>query len=436
MCDTIIATPEATKDGVMLFGKNSDREADEAQNLVIIPAADHNPKEELHCTYITIPQVSHTHRIIISQPFWMFGAEIGMNEHGVVIGNEALITKVKPAETGLTGMDLLRLALERSNTAEKARDTIISLLEKYGQGGRCGYRDTLYYMNGFLIADSKAAYVLETVDKHWAWKQIHGIWSISNKISIEHDYDAISEHLIDDTIQKGWCHSVEDFNFSQNYTNKLITWGAAGHRREQINRCYLANHDKKLTLSDFLTMLRSHTDDPAWKPHQGLRMTVCAHAANNLTKHTQTTNTLLAQIAPERFHCFSTGASNPCLSPVFPVFSPNTQLPSDYHKGNELFEETAFWWRSERVHRKAVLNFAATTKIIAPAIEKYESQMLKQVLPNQNPLTQAEIDQYFSTVQTLLHDWEQALAHVAAASPWWLRRFWAKYNRLNKVIPL
>lgn len=63
----------------------------------------------------------------------MFGAEIGINEYGVVIGNEALLTKINPKKSALTGMDLLRLGLERSQTAKDARDTIIQLLEKYGR---------------------------------------------------------------------------------------------------------------------------------------------------------------------------------------------------------------------------------------------------------------------------------------------------------------
>ena len=41
MCDTMVATREMTADGVTVFGKNSDREPNEAQHLVSFPAQDY-----------------------------------------------------------------------------------------------------------------------------------------------------------------------------------------------------------------------------------------------------------------------------------------------------------------------------------------------------------------------------------------------------------
>ena len=65
----------------------------------------------LQCTYIEIEQAEATQGVILSKPAWMWGAEMGANEAGVVIGNEAVYTKLqssKDAEEKLLGMDLVR----------------------------------------------------------------------------------------------------------------------------------------------------------------------------------------------------------------------------------------------------------------------------------------------------------------------------------------
>lgn len=63
----------------------------------------------LQCTYIEVEQVLKTHAVILSRPSWLWGAEMGANEHGVCIGNEAVWTKEPVGEgEALLGMDLLR----------------------------------------------------------------------------------------------------------------------------------------------------------------------------------------------------------------------------------------------------------------------------------------------------------------------------------------
>ena len=142
MCDTFVVLPPFTADGSVIFGKNSDREPNEAQALEFHPAQSHPAGQTVKCTYLEIPQVRETHAVLLSRPFWMWGAEMGANEKGVVIGNEAVFTKMPlDRKGGLTGMDLLRLALERADTAEQAVETVIQLLADHGQGGICGYED-------------------------------------------------------------------------------------------------------------------------------------------------------------------------------------------------------------------------------------------------------------------------------------------------------
>lgn len=170
MCDTMVAVPSATSGGAILFAKNSDRGANEPHLAVRYPAKDYDLDVEpsVKLTYVAIPQVAHTNEVVLLKPDWIWGAEMGFNEFGLNIGNEAVFTREKKGETSLIGMDFLRLALERTATAQQALELIIGLLELYGQGGNCGYDHEFHYHNSFLIADGNEAYVLETAGKYYA----------------------------------------------------------------------------------------------------------------------------------------------------------------------------------------------------------------------------------------------------------------------------
>jgi len=185
MCDTFVALPDATLNGDVIFGKNSDRPAGEIQSVVAYAERDYSIRAQLQCTHIQIPQVKHTFAVILSQPDWMWGAEMGANEHGVVIGNEAVWTTQTCRSSGLLGMDLVRLGLERSATSFAALEVIVGLLGEFGQGGNCAEHLQLNYHNSFLIADRRRAWVLETAGNYWVAEEVStGTRSISNNLSI------------------------------------------------------------------------------------------------------------------------------------------------------------------------------------------------------------------------------------------------------------
>ncbi len=204
MCDTFVALSNATLDGSVIFGKNSDRPEGEIQDVVTFPEQTYSQGEQVQCTYIQIPQVEHTHAVILSKPRWMWGAEMGANECGVVIGNEAVWTNQPYQSTGLLGMDLVRLGLERGETAFAALQVIVDLLEQYGQGGNCAEHFSFTYHNSFLLVDRKEAWVLETAGKYWVAERVtQGTRSISNNLSIRSAGDLRHPDVVHDAVAQG-----------------------------------------------------------------------------------------------------------------------------------------------------------------------------------------------------------------------------------------
>lgn len=366
MCDSFVVLPQLTANGAMLFAKNSDRERNEAQALEFNPAADHPRGVMLKATYIELPQAAHTNACIISRPFWMWGAEMGANEHGVVIGNEAMHAVTGPPETpALTGMDLLRLALERADSAKAALGIIIELLERHGQGGNCGHLQPFFYHNGFLIADGRDAYVLETVGRAWAYEQVRDQRALSNAYSIEDKYDGISADL-----------AGARFNFAERFTDLDRDAQSFGRGRCARGGALLARDAGRHDLRSMMRLLRDHGEEgesPDWTPQQTLRRSICMHAAEG-ARRSQTTSSMVAEWAPDCLKLWFTGTSAPCLS----VFKPATfaSPPPTDPPLTERYDPSTRWWRHERFHRAVLRDYAHAHAAIAQKRDALEASFL------------------------------------------------------------
>ena len=198
MCDCLVALRGQTRDGITLFAKNSDRPARERQDFVWVPSRrDTGP---VRATYIEIdPHDGPTLACALSVPSWCWGAEHGVNEAGVAIGNETIYTTDDPrgAPDALIGMDLVRIVLERCDSAGSAVDTITQMIERYGQGG--SGHDTSHgerprpYWSSFLVADRDSAHVVETSGGTVASMRVDSAWAISNRTTIP-SFDAAHRH--------------------------------------------------------------------------------------------------------------------------------------------------------------------------------------------------------------------------------------------------
>ena len=55
----------------------------------------------MSCSYIEIAQAEQTLAVLLSKPSWMWGAEMGANSAGVVIGNEAVWNRLSDPQHDL-----------------------------------------------------------------------------------------------------------------------------------------------------------------------------------------------------------------------------------------------------------------------------------------------------------------------------------------------
>jgi secernin len=105
----MVALGNSTVDGKVYFAKNSDRQPNEPHILIQNPIRHYSPGAKLKCTYIDIEQVEETFAVLLLKPSWIWGCEMGCNEFGLNIGNEAVFTREKYGDPCLTGMDMIRL---------------------------------------------------------------------------------------------------------------------------------------------------------------------------------------------------------------------------------------------------------------------------------------------------------------------------------------
>lgn len=389
MCDTIVVV-HANR---VLFGKNSDRDPNEGQNLVWTPARSNAPDARLDCTYINIPDVPQTFATLTSNPFWMWGAEIGTNEKGVTIGNEAVFTKTPyEKKPGLIGMDLLRLALERAATAEEAMDTITALLREHGQGGGCGHEHRNFtYHNSYIIADPTRAYVLETAGRDYAAEAVYGARTISNGLTIP--------------------------EFALKHSDKLKTRGSGCLIRQPRTQA-LAQHS--VSIKDMIMLLRDHGEYhefPHYSMFNGGLHAPCVHAGG-IAANSQTTASWIAELREDEHQHWVTATAAPCTSLYKPV---HVDQPLDLIRAEDQVNDS-LWWKHERFHRRITQNPAELHRKYTAERDELQQHLLESRPDSADAFQQAEEFLKTWTSRAQLHP-------IRDTRPAWTKKYWKKRNR-------
>ena len=224
-------------------------------------------------------------------------------------------------------MDLVRLGLERGQTANEALDHMTALLGEHGQGGIADSHSNEPYFCSFLIADPQSAWVLETSGRTWVAAPVLDSAAISNRL----------------TIRNEWTRASPDVPAGADWDTWRSPDAPTGHadRRLAASRaCLAARSPESLGPADFAAHLRDHGGGswgaPASAPDSvsplpeealpdGTGVTVCMH----IRRYQNTTSSMIAELPADQDAPLRAWVApgSPCVSVYVPVFPPAAVPP-------------------------------------------------------------------------------------------------------------
>ena len=308
------------------------------------------------CQYVSIPQSRSTLAHIGSRPYWCWGYEHGFNENQVVIGNEALHSKLPIAtEPRLIGMELVRLGLERGRDAAQAVEVITSLVSEYGQG-KFEAPDLRSYDNGFIVADPNEAYIIETAGHEWAVKRVESTVGISNIYSLGTDWDLLSPDAKSKAVAEGWSDvSSSQFDFSEAYSEHTDSKPGRSSERRARSCTLLQQNTHGIDARTMMDVLRDHSDGSS--PGEEIRTqisstrSICTHYSSSVDGNTAAS--LVADLCADgsRIPIYWSSFYAPCLSVFLPIFIEG-KIPGELSIGNKNPSADSPWWVFRNLEHK------------------------------------------------------------------------------------
>ncbi len=372
-CDTLGVCASHSRVRSNMMAKNSDRPIAEAQPLVWFPAAVHASGEKLDCSGFVIPQAPRTYGVLGSKPYWIWGFEMGVNDRGVVIGNEAEYSRDfgKEKDEGLLGMDLLRLGLERGATAREALDVIVELLERYGQNHNANALHDARYENSFLIMDPREIWALETAGRRYAAKRVSAYHAVGNTYSIGENIDLASPDLEAHARENGWLMPYDRFDFAKAYSAPIPNLTLSTPRRRRVMQ--LAGMTEEHDFDTLKRIFRDHYEGelcaPRFGASSGVFPTVCRHALN--VDASQTAASMLVRYREGIGPVIRQAYSQPCCSVYLPAYV-GLDMPEAMSRGDGAFDEKSLWWLTDRLNKIVALDYDRYAPAVHEAIRALE----------------------------------------------------------------
>ncbi|NLJ45630.1 MAG: hypothetical protein GX430_03630 [Treponema sp.] len=410
MCDTFWAPGRERS----YFGKNSDRKPSEPQALCILPRSPEAPRSAVSGGELPYPDKGLA--VLLSKPSWIRGGEIGLNEKGVAVGNEAVFSKWPARKNGILGMDFLRIALRSASTAQEAVEILVELTERFDQGGNGAYRGRLFYDNSYLVAGFDGAFVLETAGKRWAWKKVEAPTAISNSYSIGLDYkrlDAETRKAISPVNEKMACYDEADAgrigqkeSWKPYVESRLHAFLTQGDSRRRAVEGRLAAAGPALDVTTAFEVLRSRSLPDPGRP--GKTAVICAHDGDNLGY--PTTASLAVEYGPKAGRCVAwfTGTSYPDISLYKPILLDDgefTPLWTGYEYSEDAAASLEYWKRGRDLYRRGGKHLSRD-----PGFRKALDEAQERLRTAVDRLDAAGPDEVRKEVARIVSEWEAAFS--------------------------
>jgi dipeptidase len=351
----------------MLFAKSADCEVNEANAIVRIPAQKHAKGEAVRITHLVIPQAEKTYEIFLTKAFWTYGCEIGVNEYGLAMGEEAVFTtQMAEEKDGIIGPDLMRLGLERARTCREAIEVMTRLLETYGQGGSAELKGNSHFDSSFLMADTHEAYILETAGRKWAVRQIEDVGSISNMLGITSNWTRCSLP----------ASQGEKLDWAGTYALPEIPPNLGAPDRQAFTYNGLVAGKGQISVKTMFNIMRHHSQ--GYHPATAdAHRNICVHAGPQENRWWQADGVMVTEVSQDDVIAWVTGTSGNCVSIFKPVFL-GMDLPDIGPYPSEQFEPRSLWWKHELLHRRAMADFERLVPEIRQDFDRLEDEFLAQ----------------------------------------------------------
>jgi dipeptidase len=266
----VVALGRATADGRTLFGHNHNASARDGYALVRVEGRAFAPGETVCAGRVTLPQARQTCTVLAGRRVGQWGYAHGINEHGVAAGVTAVRTRLAGERTGLSGPDIVRLALERAGGARQAADLITDLVARHGQQAEePGPHDC-----SFLVADGREAFAVETCGRFWAEQVIGRVRAVTDICHLHQDWDRIARGLADWAIDNGWWPANGTKLDFAGVVSPEAGDSAASLRRWGRATLHLEQHSGQIDLPFMRHLLADHGDRPG-----STDFALCRHAA-------------------------------------------------------------------------------------------------------------------------------------------------------------